>query len=127
MLHNYLSDLISESRRDAADSGPRREQALADHRAICEAIARGGGPAAGAAMLQHVKTVEVLLVDALLAYRGALAPSEAGARARKWPKRTALAGYGASRKGRRAARFQLTGFRPAGKNRQWSGPKSHSR
>ena len=79
MLHNYLSDLISEIRRDAADSGPRREQALADHRAIYEAIARGDGPAAGAAMLQHVKTVEALLVDALLAYRGAVAPSEAGA------------------------------------------------
>ncbi len=72
-LHNYLSDLVSESRREAVDSASRREQALVDHRAIYEAIARGDGPAASAAMLQHLKTVEALLVEALIAYQGALA------------------------------------------------------
>ncbi len=72
-LHNYLSDLVSESRREVVDSPSRREQALVDHRAIYEAIARGDGPAASAAMLQHLKTVGALLVEALEAYRGALA------------------------------------------------------
>lgn len=72
-LHNYLSDLVSESRREVVDSPTRREQALVDHRAICEAIARGDGPAASAAMLQHLKTLEALLVEALEAYRGVLA------------------------------------------------------
>ncbi len=77
-LHNYLSDLVSESRREAVDSPARREQALADHRAICEAIARGDGPAASAAMLQHLKTVEALLTEALEAYRGVLARLQGG-------------------------------------------------
>ncbi len=71
-LHNYLSDLVSESRREAVDTVKRREQALADHRAIYEAIARGDGPAAGAAMLQHLKAVEGILVEALVAYQAAL-------------------------------------------------------
>lgn len=71
-LHNYLSDLVSESRREVVDSPTRREQALVDHRAIYAAIACGDGPAASAAMLQHLKTLEVLLIDALEAYRGAV-------------------------------------------------------
>jgi GntR family transcriptional repressor for pyruvate dehydrogenase complex len=72
-LHNYLSDLVSESRREAVDSASRREQAVVDHRHIFEAIASGDGPAASAAMLQHLKTVKEILVDALTAYQQALA------------------------------------------------------
>jgi GntR family transcriptional regulator, transcriptional repressor for pyruvate dehydrogenase complex len=71
-LHNYLSDLVSESRRELVDSATRREQALVDHRQIYEAIASGDGPAASAAMPQHLKTLETLLVEALEAYRAAL-------------------------------------------------------
>lgn len=71
-LHNYLSDLVSESRREVVDSHSRRQQALVDHRAIHDAIASGDGPAASAAMLQHLRTLEALLVQALAAYRGAL-------------------------------------------------------
>ncbi len=73
MLHNYLSDLVAGSRRDAADSAARRAQALVDHRAIFEAIARHDAPAASAAMLQHVRNVEALLLDTLAAYQGVLA------------------------------------------------------
>lgn len=71
-LHNYLSDLVSESRREVVDSHSRRQQALVDHRAIYDAIASGDGPAASAAMLNHLKTLEALLVEALAAYQGAL-------------------------------------------------------
>ncbi len=71
-LHNYLSDLVSESRREVVDSHARREQAIVDHRQILEAIASGDGPAASAAMLQHLRSLESLLVEALEAYRGAL-------------------------------------------------------
>jgi GntR family transcriptional repressor for pyruvate dehydrogenase complex len=71
-LHNYLSDLVSESRREVVDSPARRERALVDHRAIHAAIASGDGPAASAAMLLHLKTLEALLIEALEAYRGAL-------------------------------------------------------
>ncbi|HEY8367761.1 MAG TPA: FadR/GntR family transcriptional regulator [Thermodesulfobacteriota bacterium] len=77
-LHNYLSDLVSESRRELVDSHARREQAIVDHRQIFEAIAAGDGPAASAAMLQHLKTLEGLLVDALEAYRGALVRLQGG-------------------------------------------------
>lgn len=73
MLHNYLSDLVADSRREAVDSAARRAQALVDHRAIYEAIARHDAPAASAAMLQHVKNVEALLLETLSAYRGVLA------------------------------------------------------
>ncbi len=71
-LHNYLSDLVSESRREVVDSPSRRQRALVDHRAIYEAVAAGDGPAATAAMLQHLKVLEALLVEALSAYQGAL-------------------------------------------------------
>jgi GntR family transcriptional repressor for pyruvate dehydrogenase complex len=82
-LHNYLSDLVSESRREAIDNAARRTQALVDHRGIYEAIASGDGPAASAAMLQHLRTVKDILVEALAAYQQALArlpgaPVEAG-------------------------------------------------
>jgi GntR family transcriptional repressor for pyruvate dehydrogenase complex len=73
MLHNYLSDLVAGNRRDAADSAARRAQALVDHRAIVDAIARHDAPAASAAMLQHLKNVEALLLDTLSAYQGVLA------------------------------------------------------
>lgn len=77
-LHNYLSDLVSESRREVVDSHSRRQQALVDHRAIYDAIAGGDGPRASAAMLQHLKTLEALLVEALAAYRGALERLQGG-------------------------------------------------
>lgn len=77
-LHNYLSDLVSESRRELVDSHARREQAIVDHRQVFEAIASGDGPAASAAMLQHLRTLEGLLVDALEAYRGALVRLQGG-------------------------------------------------
>lgn len=72
MLHNYLSDLVAGIRRDAADSAARRAQGLVDHRTIYEAIARRDAPGASAAMLQHVKNVEALLLDTLSAYQGVL-------------------------------------------------------
>lgn len=40
---------------------------------IYDAVARGDGPAASAAMLQHLKNVEATLVDALRRYQGAIA------------------------------------------------------
>lgn len=72
-LHNFLSDLVAESRREAVDTAERRRQALIDHRSIAEAIARGDGPAASAAMLQHLRNVEAIVLAALEGYRAALA------------------------------------------------------
>lgn len=74
MLHNYLSDLVSGDRREAIESSSlRRTQSLVDHRAIFDAVADGDAPAASAAMLQHLKNVESILLDAVQRYQGAIA------------------------------------------------------
>ena len=74
MLHNYLSNLVAGDRREAIEnSSLRRTQSPIDHRAIYEAVAAGDAPAAGAAMLQHLKNVESILLDALHRYQGAIA------------------------------------------------------
>jgi DNA-binding FadR family transcriptional regulator len=74
MLHNYLSDLVAGGRREAIENNTsRRTQSAIDHRVIYEAIAAGSGPAASAAMLQHLKNVEASVLDALRRYQGAIA------------------------------------------------------
>jgi GntR family transcriptional regulator, transcriptional repressor for pyruvate dehydrogenase complex len=74
MLHNYLSDLVSGDRREAIEnSSLRRTQSPIDHRAIYDAVAAGDAVAASAAMLQHLKNVESILLDALHRYQGAIA------------------------------------------------------
>jgi len=74
MLHNYLSDLVSGDRREAIEnSSLRRTQSPIDHRAIYDAVAAGDAAAAGAAMLQHLKNVESILLGALHRYQGAIA------------------------------------------------------
>ena len=74
MLHNYLSDLVAGDRREAIEnSSQRRTQSPIDHRAIYDAVAAGDAAAAGAAMLQHLKNVESILLDALHRYQGAIA------------------------------------------------------
>lgn len=74
MLHNYLSDLVSGDRREAIEnSSRRRTQSPMDHRAIYDAVARGDAPAASAAMLQHLRNVEGILLEALQRYQGAIA------------------------------------------------------
>jgi GntR family transcriptional repressor for pyruvate dehydrogenase complex len=74
MLHNYLSDLVSGDRREAIEnSSLRRTQSPIDHRAIYDAVAAGDSAAASAAMLQHLKNVESILLDALHRYQGAIA------------------------------------------------------
>jgi GntR family transcriptional repressor for pyruvate dehydrogenase complex len=74
MLHNYLSDLVAGGRREAVEnSSSRRTQSAKDHRAIYDAIASGGAAAASTAMLQHLKNVETILLDALRRYQGAIA------------------------------------------------------
>ncbi|MGQ0735380.1 MAG: FadR/GntR family transcriptional regulator [Acidobacteriota bacterium] len=72
-LHGYLSDLVAGDRREAIENASRRTQSPIDHRAIFDAVARGDGPAASAAMLQHLRNVEAVLLDALREYQGALA------------------------------------------------------
>ncbi|MBI4502295.1 MAG: FadR family transcriptional regulator [Gemmatimonadetes bacterium] len=72
MIQNYLSDLVLGIRRDAVETEARRRQAVVDHRAIYRAIGRRDGPGASAAMSQHIKNVEALLLEALAAYRGAI-------------------------------------------------------
>jgi GntR family transcriptional repressor for pyruvate dehydrogenase complex len=74
MLHNYLSDLVAGDRREAIEnSSLRRRQSPIDHRAIYDAVAAGDAAAASAAMLQHLKNVELILLDALHRYQGAIA------------------------------------------------------
>ena len=75
MLHNYLSDLVSGDRREAIEnSSLRRTQSPIDHRAIYDAVAAGELlAAASASMLQHLKNVESILLDALHRYQGAIA------------------------------------------------------
>jgi GntR family transcriptional repressor for pyruvate dehydrogenase complex len=74
MLHNYLSDLVSGDRREAIESRSlRRAQSPIDHHEIFDAVAAGDAPGASAAMLQHLKNVESILLDALHRYQGALA------------------------------------------------------
>jgi GntR family transcriptional repressor for pyruvate dehydrogenase complex len=74
MLHNYLSDLVAGDRREAIEnSSQRRTQSPIDHRAIYDAVAAGDAAAASAAMLQHLKNVESILLDALHRYQGAIA------------------------------------------------------
>ncbi len=74
MLHNYLSDLVAGDRREAIEnSSQRRTQSPIDHRAIYDAVAAGDAAAASAAMLQHLKNVEAILLDALHRYQGAIA------------------------------------------------------
>lgn len=71
-LHNFLSDLVAESRREAVDTDSRRRQAVVDHRAIFEAIEGRDAPAASTAMLQHLKNVEAILLSSLSATQDAL-------------------------------------------------------
>jgi len=74
MLHNYLSDLVAGDRREAIEnSSLRRRQSPIDHRAIYDAVAASHAAAASAAMLQHLKNVESILLDALHRYQGAIA------------------------------------------------------
>jgi GntR family transcriptional repressor for pyruvate dehydrogenase complex len=74
MLHNYLSDLVAGDRREAIEnSSQRRTQSPIDHRAIFDAVAAGDAAAASGAMLQHLKNVESILLDALHRYQGAIA------------------------------------------------------
>jgi GntR family transcriptional repressor for pyruvate dehydrogenase complex len=74
MLHNYLSNLVAGDRREAIEnSSLRRTQSPIDHRSIYEAVAAGDAAAASAAMLQHLKNVESILLDALHRYQGAIA------------------------------------------------------
>jgi GntR family transcriptional repressor for pyruvate dehydrogenase complex len=71
MLHNFLSDLVGDSRREAIYHDSRRSPSRhADHAAILAAIERGDADEAAAAMLRHVQDVEVILVNAVLAYQG---------------------------------------------------------
>jgi GntR family transcriptional repressor for pyruvate dehydrogenase complex len=72
MLHNHLSDLIAGGRREAIENDSRRTQSPVDHETIYEAIARGDGPAASAAMLQHLRNVEAILISALMSYQRAI-------------------------------------------------------
>ncbi|MGH9385673.1 MAG: FadR/GntR family transcriptional regulator [Vicinamibacterales bacterium] len=72
-LHTYLSDLVRGGPREEIENGSRRAQSPIDHRAIADAIARRAAPAASAAMLQHLKNVEAILLEALRRYQGALA------------------------------------------------------
>jgi GntR family transcriptional repressor for pyruvate dehydrogenase complex len=73
MLHNYLSDIVGDDRRESVENGSRRTQSPIDHRAIYDAIARGDANGASAAMLQHLKNVEANLLDAHRRYQGAIA------------------------------------------------------
>jgi len=72
-LHNYLSDLVRGGPHEEIENGSRRTQSPIDHRAIYDAVASGDAPAASAAMLQHLKNVEGILLDALRRYQGAIA------------------------------------------------------
>jgi GntR family transcriptional repressor for pyruvate dehydrogenase complex len=69
MLHNYLSDLVAGGRREAVENATRHTQSAIDHRAIFDAIAAGSAPAASAAMLQHLRHVEAILLDAWRRYQ----------------------------------------------------------
>ena len=73
MLHNYLSDLVAGGRREAVESSSRRTQSAIDHRAILDAISSGSAAGASNAMLQHLKNVETILLEALRRYQGAIA------------------------------------------------------
>jgi GntR family transcriptional repressor for pyruvate dehydrogenase complex len=108
-LHSYLSDLIASGRRELLEDDARRAQSAVDHRQICQAIARGDGAAARAAMLRHLENVQKILMDAVLSYQrvasllpGAGVAKAGGARA------VSRASSGPAR-ARQASAFRLTG------------------
>jgi GntR family transcriptional repressor for pyruvate dehydrogenase complex len=106
MLHNYLSDLVAHLRREAIYNESRRTPGRHfDHQRIYAAIARHDGPRARAAMLRHLKNVETVLIDALLAYERTVARLTAGsARRRPPPPRLRPASAKASARPRRSSK-----------------------
>jgi GntR family transcriptional regulator, galactonate operon transcriptional repressor len=67
--------------RMALDAPGGQQQSLPLHRSVAEAIARGDGPAAAAAMLRLVDSAERDVTEALAAGRGSLSRRRAPLRA----------------------------------------------
>ena len=77
-LFRSLSDMVTVvldlTLRMALEAPSGQQQSLPLHRSVAEAIARGDGPAAAAAMLHLVDSAERDVTEALVAGRGSLSP-----------------------------------------------------
>jgi len=86
-LFRSLSDVVMVvldlTLRMALDAPRGQQQSLPLHRSVAEAIARGDGPAAAAAMLHLVDSAERDVTEALAAGRGSLSPRARRLRAAK--------------------------------------------
>jgi GntR family transcriptional repressor for pyruvate dehydrogenase complex len=96
MLHNYLSDMVTGSRREAIENDGRRVQSPIDHRAIFDAVSHRDPAGAAAAMLQHLKNVESVLVDALRGFQRAITTLPGGTPPEEPPEVAAPSGAGAA-------------------------------
>ena len=86
-LFRSLSDVVTVvldlTLRMSLDAPSGQQQSLPLHRSVVEAIARGDGPGAAAAMLRLVDSAERDVTEALAARRGSLSPRTPPLRAAK--------------------------------------------
>jgi len=73
-LSNMVTVVLDLTLRMALEAPDGQQQSLPLHRRVAEAIARGDGPAAAAAMLHLVDSAERDVTEALAAGRGSLSP-----------------------------------------------------
>jgi GntR family transcriptional repressor for pyruvate dehydrogenase complex len=70
-LHSYLSDLISSGRREVLENDARQALSVVDHKKICKAISSHEPSQAREAMLQHLESVEHLVMQTVSTYQRA--------------------------------------------------------